>query len=122
MTLREEFENEIKTNKSGISVLFETSNQHYIEWLECKVKNLSSNAVLSDRLQIHVSEIKQLKNRLREINDNEIMNIDFLDDNGLLIKIDEKKIADWKFTGLNITDFIESDFYITGFTDTDILR
>lgn len=42
MTLREEFETEIKTNKDGISVLFETSNQQYIEWLERKVKNLSS--------------------------------------------------------------------------------
>jgi len=48
MTLREEFENEVKTNKGGISLLFETSNQHYIEWLECKVKNLSSNTVLAD--------------------------------------------------------------------------
>lgn len=48
MTLREEFENEIKTNKGGISVLFETSNKYYIEWLECKVKNLSSNTVLAD--------------------------------------------------------------------------
>ncbi len=53
MTLREEFENEIKANKGGISVLFETSNQHYIEWLECKVKNLSSNTVLADSKPRH---------------------------------------------------------------------
>lgn len=46
MTLKEEFENEIKINNGGISVLFETSNQKYIEWLESKVKNLSSNTVL----------------------------------------------------------------------------
>lgn len=53
MILREEFENEIKTKKGGISILFETSNQHYIEWLECKVKNLSSNTKLENSYPIH---------------------------------------------------------------------
>lgn len=76
-----------------------------------------ANRLLADRFQIRVSEIKQLKNRLREINNNEIRNVDFLDDNGQPIKIDEENIDDWKFTGLNITDFIDSDFYITGFTE-----
>lgn len=76
-------------------------------------------AAVSGRFQIRVSEIKELQNRLREINDNEIRNVDFLDDNGLPIQIDEKNIDDWKFTGLNITDFIDSDFYITGFTERE---
>lgn len=46
MTLREEFENEVKSNKEGISVLFETSNQHYIDWLENKVKTLNQHDVI----------------------------------------------------------------------------
>lgn len=71
------------------------------------------------RFQIRVSEIKQLKNRLREINNNEINNIDFLDDNGQPIIIDEKNMKDWNHTGLNITDFIDSDFYLTGFAFGD---
>lgn len=79
----------------------------------------SDKADVGGRFQIRVSEIKELKNRLREINDNEIRNVDFLDDNGLPIQIDEKNIEDWKFTGLNITDFIDSDFYITGFTESE---
>jgi hypothetical protein len=74
---------------------------------------------VSGRFQIRVSEILQLKNRLREINDNEIRNIDFLDESGLPIQIDEKNIEDWKFTGLNITDFIDSNFYIDGFSEDD---
>ena len=74
---------------------------------------------VSGRFQIRVSEIKQLKNRLREINDNDISNIDLLDDNGLPIQIEQKNIDDWKFTGLNITDFIDSNFYIDGFTEED---
>jgi len=75
--------------------------------------------VVSGRFQIRVSEIKQLKNRLREINDNDISNIDFLDDNGLPIQIEQKNIDDWKFTGLNITDFIDSNFYIDVFAEED---
>ena len=74
---------------------------------------------VSGRFQIRVSEILQLKNRLREINDNEISNIDFLDESGLPIQIEQKNIDDWKFTGLNITDFIDSNFYIDGFSEED---
>ena len=74
---------------------------------------------VSGRFQIRVSEIVQLKNRLREINDNEISNIDFLDESGLPIQIEQKNIDDWKFTGLNITDFIDSNFYIDGFSEDD---
>lgn len=72
---------------------------------------------VSGRFQIRVSEIKELKNRLREINDNEISNIDFLDDNGLPMQIEQNNIDDWKFTGLNIADFIDSNFYIDGFSE-----
>jgi len=74
-----------------------------------------------ERFKIRLSEIKQLTERLREINDNDIRNVDFLDENDIPIKIDEKNIDDWNFTGLNITDFIDSDFYITGFTEENIL-
>lgn len=45
MTLREEFENEVKNSKGGISILFETSNQHYIDWLENRIKALSQHTV-----------------------------------------------------------------------------
>lgn len=70
---------------------------------------------VNGRFQIRISEIKELKIRFNEINDNEISNVDFLDDNGLPIQIDQKNINDWKLTGLNITDFIDSNFYIDGF-------
>jgi hypothetical protein len=85
---------------------------------EAETPQLNIGAV-SGRFQIRVSEILQLKSRLREINHNEISNIDFLDENGLPIQIDKKNIDDWKFTGLNITDFIDSNFYIDGFSEDD---
>ena len=86
--------------------------------LENETKPSCLGAV-SVRFQIRVSEIVQLKNRLREINDNEISNIDFLDESGLPIQIEQKNIDDWKLTGLNITDFIDSNFYIDGFSEDD---
>jgi len=37
MTLKEEFKIEVKNKTNGISLMFETSNQKYIEWLEDKI-------------------------------------------------------------------------------------
>ena len=82
---------------------------------EINEKPALSKMAVSGRFQIKVSEIKAINNRLRQINDNKISDIDFLDENGLLIKIEQKNIDDWIFSGLNISDFIDSDFYINGF-------
>lgn len=71
------------------------------------------------RFQIRVSEIMELQRRFAEINDNEIMHVDFLDDKGFPIQIEQKHLDDWKFTGLNITDFIASGFYLKGFSRDD---
>lgn len=72
------------------------------------------------RYQVKISEIKNLCKRKREINDNDINNIDFLDDEGFPVEINQKFIDDWKYTGLNITDFIDSNFYLEGFTNEEI--
>jgi|LakMenEpi03Aug12_release.lakeMendotaPanAssembly.Ray.scaffolds.fasta_scaffold5319237_2 hypothetical protein len=39
MTLRQQFENEIKAPKGTVEFLFESDNQNYITWLERKVNN-----------------------------------------------------------------------------------
>lgn len=75
--------------------------------------------IVSGRFQIRISEILELQKRFAEINDNEIRHIDFLDDKGFPIQIEQKHIDDWKFTGLNITDFITSGFYLEGFTEKE---
>ncbi len=72
------------------------------------------------KFQVRISEIIELKNRFREINDNLVSEIDFLDDDGNTISINQKFIDDWKYTGLNITDFIDSRFYLEGFDDETI--
>lgn len=53
MTLREEFENEVRKTKTLATVLFETSNKYYIEWLEAKVKALRLDTVISSELCSH---------------------------------------------------------------------
>ncbi len=72
------------------------------------------------KFQVRISEIIELKNRFREINDNLVSEIDFLDDDGNTISINQKFIDDWKYTGLNITDFIDSGFYLEGFDNETI--
>lgn len=49
MTLREEFENEVKTGKSNLEILFETNAQNYIDWLEKRIKG-EEKAPVSDRI------------------------------------------------------------------------
>ena len=48
LTLREQFEREIKNSKGGLSALFETRNQQYIEWLESKVISLEGDYPIQD--------------------------------------------------------------------------
>jgi hypothetical protein len=64
---------------------------------------------------IKISEIKILMDRFHEINSLNLDDIIFHDENDKPINIDEKIINDWKLIGLNIVDFIDSDFYLTGF-------
>ncbi len=71
------------------------------------------------RFQVRISEIIELNKRLREIGDNDLSNMDFLDDEGNAIIIDQKIIDDFKFTGLNVTDFIDSGFYLEGFKEME---
>ena len=72
---------------------------------------------ISGRFKIRVSEILEIARRQREINSIELTEIDFLDENGNVIQVDEKIIDDFKFCGLNNTDFITTEFYKTGFTE-----
>jgi hypothetical protein len=66
---------------------------------------------MENKLQIKVSEIRDLKERLNQINSIDISSIDFIDDDGKSIDIDSGKISDFKYMGLNNTDFIIYEFY-----------
>lgn len=62
--------------------------------------------------KISVFEIKQLIKRLNQINKLNIDDIDFIDNDGDVIEINQQIIDDFKFTGLNTFDFIATDFYL----------
>lgn len=66
------------------------------------------------RFKVKISEIKQLSERLAEINKQKLPDIDFLDDNNVLILISPELIEEFQYTGLSNTDFILTNFYLEG--------
>lgn len=70
-----------------------------------------------NRFKIKISEIEELYKRIFIINDQDLNDIDFLNDNGEKIVVDQKIIDDFKFCGLNNCDFISTDFYKNGWED-----
>ncbi len=77
----------------------------------------SNKANISAKFQIRVSEILAIAKRQREINGRELTEIDFLDDSGNIIEVDEKIVDDFRFCGLSNTDFITSEFYLKGWDE-----
>ena len=72
-------------------------------------------AVVSGRFSVKISEIIALRERMKEINTNDLSNIDFISDNGEIVKINDEIISEFKYTGLSNVDFIVTDFYKSGF-------
>jgi hypothetical protein len=66
------------------------------------------------RVKIRISEIIELTNREREINRPDLKDIDFIDDSGKIVNIDEKIVEDFRFCGLSNVDFINTGFYKKG--------
>jgi hypothetical protein len=78
MTLREQFENEIKSDKGGVSVSFEARNQQYIKWLEDKVQSLSTDrqSIITKeeifKAEKMLSKIQELNIALQELREKNI--------------------------------------------------
>jgi hypothetical protein len=72
---------------------------------------------VNGRLIVKLSDIVEMKRRLKEINDEKLDNIDFVSDEGNLIKVNPQYMEDWKYIGLNNVDFVMTDFYRTGYVD-----
>ena len=69
------------------------------------------------RISVKISEIIELKNRIKEINSLDLNDIDFISDDGSIVKIDKNIISDFRYTGLNNIEFIYTGFYKEGFED-----
>jgi hypothetical protein len=68
-------------------------------------------SIEADRYSIRISEILELRKKINEINSIELKNIDFIDDSGDKININNDIINDFIYTGLNNCDFICTGFY-----------
>jgi len=68
-------------------------------------------------MKVKISEILELDARRREINKVDLKDIQFLDDNGNVVKINPELVEKFRFIGLNNTDFITTGFYETGFDE-----
>lgn len=82
-----------------------------------EVKKSVTNILQLNKNNIKISEIIALRNRINEICSLNLTDINFIDDDGNKIDIDTKIIEEFKYTGLNNTDFIVSGFYKNGFNE-----
>lgn len=65
--------------------------------------------------RVNIEDIKKAKAFLNEINTIDLASITFTDENDVAIKIPQQFIDEFRYTGLNNSDFILSEFYKTGF-------
>lgn len=84
------------------------------EAVDFNVRLVQTTPKSTDRFKVKVSEIINAEIRRREICSHELNMIDFLDDDGNVIKIDPKVVEEFRFCGLNNTDFITSGMYEEG--------
>ena len=63
-------------------------------------------------MKVKISEIVELRRRLSEINRQNLVDIEFLDDNDEVVSISESLIEEFLYTGLSNVDFITTNFYL----------
>lgn len=68
------------------------------------------DVVETDKIKIDIEIILAARKILKDINNLSIDNIEWYKD-AKLLDITSECLDEWKFTGLNITDFIEYEFY-----------
>lgn len=74
------------------------------------------------KTKIRISDVLRIAEEAAEINKTNFEEIEWLDENGAVIPIDEKILKDFKFTGLNNMDFIKTGFYKTGFDEIIVFK
>lgn len=70
-------------------------------------------------LGVKVSYILDIEDKRQQINKIPFKDLKLLDDNGMEIFVDEHIRQQWRFTGLNNTDYVSTCFYKQGFMGSD---
>jgi hypothetical protein len=61
-------------------------------------------------MKVSVEYIKWLRSELKKINKVKLRDIEFFE-NGMVLKHTDEELREFEFTGLNNTDFIETEHY-----------
>jgi hypothetical protein len=59
---------------------------------------------------INIDEVQKLKSRLKEINEHNIDEVMFVNGEGYKVEFSSEIIEKWKYTGLNISDFVVMNY------------
>lgn len=62
-------------------------------------------------VKVKISEVNALMQRIKEINDADLKDIQLIDENGKVVKFDPQVVAAFKYTGLNNITFIKDKIY-----------
>lgn len=66
---------------------------------------------------VKISEIIEICERRWQINNYNLNDIDFIDDNGEVLDIPKELRVEFGYTGLSLCDFITSGFYKGGYSE-----
>lgn len=66
---------------------------------------------------INIKEVKALRKRMQEINSYDLNDCDFVDGDGNTVEFDKHNIKGFIYTGLNNSDFITREFFLTSCED-----
>lgn len=69
------------------------------------------------RHSVKISEIKEICERRWKINNYDLNEVDFIDDNGEVLDIPKELRDEFGYTGLSLCDFITSGFYLEGYSN-----
>jgi hypothetical protein len=61
---------------------------------------------MTDKTQLDIDHVLRLKAELRRINSLDLAELEFMH-SGAPVTVDREAIDEWRFTGLNNTDFLE---------------
>jgi hypothetical protein len=66
--------------------------------------------------RIDLEEARTIISKYRELSKLDPNEIELFEE-GVKVDVPQKNIDDWKFTGLNLSHYIEDEFYKHGFTE-----
>ncbi len=72
-----------------------------------------------ERLRIDIEEVQRFLEWRRLLNRTPLQNIDFFED-GKVVEYPKDWIKEWDYTGLSNLDFIATEFYKTGWEESDL--